>query len=281
MGRCSALVWSLASFFSAYAPGMHSFLAARLLLGVGEAPTFPANSKAIGYWFPLRERSLATSCFHAAAKFASAIGVPLLGIIAIHWGWRSTFSFTGGLSFLFFLAFWFVYRNPSKDRSLDPEELRFIRQGHAQPEGATRQDTGAPLGYLLCNRRVLGATLGFAAYNWTFYLLLTWLPAYLSERLHMNLLHSVLYTSLPWGIATATDLGIGGWLVDHLIPARPHAVAGAADRAGAGHGVRPVHLRRGRGPHPGPGAVMDQPFAGRAGRHGTGGLVHPLAHRPA
>jgi hypothetical protein len=64
---------------------------------------------------------------------------------------------------------------------------------------------------------VLGATIGFAAYNWTFYLLLTWLPAYLTARLHVNLLHSVLYTSVPWGVATATDLCIGGLLVDRLV----------------------------------------------------------------
>lgn len=217
VGRVSALLWSLSSFFASFAPGVNSFLAARLLLGVGEAPSFPANSKATGYWFPEKERSFATSMFDAAAKFASAIGVPILGIILIHFGWRATFSFTGILSFLFFLAFWWVYRNPSRDRTLSAEELRFIREGHAQPEGSTTRSKGAPLKYLLRNREVIGATLGFAAYNWTFYLLLTWLPAYLTARLHVNLLHSVLYTSVPWGVATVTDLAVGGWMVDRLV----------------------------------------------------------------
>src|SRR3989449_10489615 len=32
-----------------------------------------------------------------------------------------------------------------------------------------------------------------------------------------DLLHSVLYTSVPWLFATVTDLVIGGWLVDALI----------------------------------------------------------------
>jgi ACS family D-galactonate transporter-like MFS transporter len=218
IGRVSALIWSISSFFSAFAPGVGSFLAARLLLGIGEAPTFPANSKAVGYWFPERERSLSTSIFDAAAKLASAIGVPMLGILLIHFGWRMTFSFTGALSFLFFLAFWRVYDNPSKDRSLSPEELNYIRAGHAQPEGApSAHGQGAPLLYLLTKREVWGSTIAFATYNWTFYLLLTWLPAYLTARLHIDLLHSVLYTGVPWGVATITDLAIGGWLVDHLI----------------------------------------------------------------
>jgi MFS family permease len=59
--------------------------------------------------------------------------------------------------------------------------------------------------------------LGFASYNYTFYLLLTWLPSYLSTALHMDLLHSALYTSVPWLFATFTDLVVGGWLVDALI----------------------------------------------------------------
>jgi MFS family permease len=59
--------------------------------------------------------------------------------------------------------------------------------------------------------------LGFASYNYTFYLLLTWLPSYLSNSLHVDLLHSALYTSVPWLFATFTDLLVGGWLVDALI----------------------------------------------------------------
>jgi len=35
--------------------------------------------------------------------------------------------------------------------------------------------------------------------------------------LHINLLHSFVYTGVPWLIATATDLAVGGWLVDWLI----------------------------------------------------------------
>ncbi len=64
---------------------------------------------------------------------------------------------------------------------------------------------------------MLGLAIGFGSYNYVFYLLLTWLPSYLSMALHIDLLHSFLYTSVPWLFATVTDLLIGGWLVDALI----------------------------------------------------------------
>ena len=197
IGRFSTLLWSAASFLGAIAPGVGSFFTARLLLGVGEAPVFPSNAKATGYWFPENERSFATSFFDAAAKLASAIGVPILGLILIEFGWRGTFAFTGFVSFAYFIAFWLIYRNPSQDSLLTAEEKRILREGRAQPEGITKTTHGAPLLYLIGNREVIGASIGFAAYNWTFYLLLPWLPAYLSASLHINLLHSVLYTSVP------------------------------------------------------------------------------------
>lgn len=218
VGRVATLIWSIASFASGLAAGVWSFFAARLLLGIGEAPTFPANSKAIGYWFPQQERSFSTSLNDAAAKFASAIGVPILGVFVIWLGWRWSFIFTGFVSFLYFLLFWRVYRNPSEDPRLSPAERRLMLEGHAQPESApSRHAHGAPLLYLLRQRQVLGATIGFAAYNYVFYLVLFWLPSYLTMSMHIDLKQSALYTSIPWLVATLTDLFIGGWMVDRLV----------------------------------------------------------------
>jgi len=217
VGRIGAFLWSAASFAAAISTGLAGFLGARLLLGVGEAPTFPGNAKAIGYWFPAEERSLATAIFDSAAKFASAIGVPVLGLLMWRLGWRWSFAATGFISLLYFALFCLFYRNPSEDKSLSDEERDFILQRGAQPEDRVRAAKGAPLGYLLRQRKVWGLVLGFASYNYTFYLLLTWLPSYLSSTHHIDLLHSALYTSVPWLFATFTDILMGGWLVDKLV----------------------------------------------------------------
>lgn len=217
VGRYSTILWAVASFGAAVSTGIGGFLAARLFLGIGEAPTFPANSKAIGYWFPKQERSLATAIFDSMAKLSSAIGVPLLGILLLHFGWRWSFAATGFISVLFFVLFYAFYRNPSEDRRLSNAERQFIAEGGAQPEDRAKAAKGAPLWYLLRQRRVCGLALGFAGYNYTFYLLLTWLPSYFLAVHNVDLLHSVAYTSVPWLFATLTDLIVGGWLVDALI----------------------------------------------------------------
>ena len=217
VGIISTVIWSVASFATAISTGVAALFGSRFLLGIGEAPTFPGNSKAIGYWFPKHERSLATAMFDSAAKFSSAIGIPLLGVLLFYFGWRLNFAVTGFISLAYFALFYFFYHNPSEDESLSASERDFIARGGAQLEDRARAAKGAPLTYLLQKRKVWGLCLGFASYNYTFYFLLTWLPSYLSTTLHIDLLHSALYTSVPWTFATLTDLAVGGWLVDWLI----------------------------------------------------------------
>lgn len=217
VGRVGTILWSIASFAAAASRGVAGFFSARLLLGIGEAPTFPGNAKAIGYWFPEKERSLATAMFDAAAKLASAVGVPLIGIFLLRFGWRWSFAFTGLVSLVYFALFYAFYHNPSEDPWLTSTERAFIGRGGAQPEDRVKAEKGAPLAYLLRQREVIGIALGFAAYDYSFYFLLTWLPGYLLNELHVDLLHSVLYTSIPWLFATFTNVFIGGWLADALI----------------------------------------------------------------
>lgn len=215
VGRISTLIWSIASFAAGASPNLASLFGARFLLGVGEAPTFPANAKAIGAWFPEHERSFATSLFDSAAKLGSAIGVPAIGILLLHIGWRLSFAATGVISLLYFVLFSAVYREPREDPKITEAELRLISP-HA-PEAAHSGRPPFTLVELLSRRRVLGFAIGFGSYNYVFYLLLTWLPSYLSESLHIDLMHSFLFTGVPWIVATCTDLLIGGILVDVLV----------------------------------------------------------------
>ena len=215
--RVSTLLWSVASFATGLARGFAGMIGARLLLGVAEAPTFPGNAKAIGMWFPRTERGLATAIFDSSAKFASAIGIPLVAIVVHNWSWRMSFVFTGVLSLAYFGLFWLIYRDPSDDRSLSFAERKHIAVGSAEEPTASSASRGASLWFLLRRKKVWGLALGMAAYNYNFYLFLTWLPGYLSTALHLDILRSGFFTAIPWLAATVSDLVVGGWLVDYLI----------------------------------------------------------------
>ena len=217
IGRCGALLWGIASSITALASGFGGIFLARVLLGIAEAPGFPVSSKATGYWFPRKERALATATFDAAAKFSNVIGVPLVAFAVVNWGWRWGFGVTAALSFLYFLAFYFWYRDPSADKKLSKEEYDYIKQGGATAEGISDTSAVGMLGYLLSKSKVWGLTIGFAAYGYSFYLFLTWLPGYLVKSMNMSIIKSAGYAAIPWLVATITDLIVGGWLIDYLV----------------------------------------------------------------
>lgn len=208
----SIFIWGAASVAAAFAPSVLLFFAARLLLGIGEAPTFPASAKAVGEWFPTQERSFATAMFDSTAKLANAIGVPLLGLLLLQIGWRWSFGFTALLSFAYLAVFALVYREPRRFSIRN-----IVRRDSGPGEFELMLAPPIPMGRLLRERKVLGAAIGSGAYNYVFYLLLTWLPTYLAQTQHITLRQSFLFTGAPWLVAACCGLLIGGVLVDRLI----------------------------------------------------------------
>jgi MFS family permease len=197
------LLWAIASGMAAVAPTVALLFMARFLLGVGEAPTFPAYAKAVGLWFPEHQRGVPTATFDAAAKLSIGIGTPILGLVLLRYGLRANFATTAALSVVYAALFAWMYRDPvRKNKSAATEHFGVTTHGLLQ---------------LLTERKVLGAALGSGAYNYCFYLLLTWLPVYLHRGLKMDARSAVLWTALPWLCAAAAGFGIGGLLVDRLI----------------------------------------------------------------
>lgn len=59
----SALWWSVFTAATGLATGFASLMGFRLALGVGEAGGYPSSAKVVAEWFPLRERTFATSIY--------------------------------------------------------------------------------------------------------------------------------------------------------------------------------------------------------------------------
>lgn len=199
------LLWSLASGLAALAPTIALLFAARLLLGIGEAPTFPANAKAVGLWFPENQRGIPTATFDAAAKLSIGLGTPILGLILLRYGLRVNFATTAVLSLFYAALFAWLYRDPARSEGAGPSA-----QGSVEPRALL-------LSELLRQPKVWGAALGSGAYNYCFYLLLTWLPVYLERGTRLTAHNALLLSGLPWVLAAVADFAVGGILVDALV----------------------------------------------------------------
>jgi ACS family D-galactonate transporter-like MFS transporter len=208
--------WSAATLLHAFARGVTSLLGLRLLLGLFEAPCFPANSNIVAAWFPRAERGMAIGVYTAAEYVALGFAGPLLFWIVAEHGWRSLFFLSGGLGLLFTLVWWIGYRDPSQSRRVSRAELDYIGQGGGRTAVETRPFSLALLGQLAGNRQILGLCLGqFSVYS-TFVFFLTWFPTYLATERHMGWIKVGWLASLPY-LAGFFGILFAGWLSDTLL----------------------------------------------------------------
>ena len=106
-----ALVWSLATIACAFAQSYGQLLAARSVVGLGEAAYGAAGAALLATMFPARMRSTVLGAFLAAALVGSLFGVVAGGVIAERWGWQAGFGVVGVPGLLLAVLFAFVVRD--------------------------------------------------------------------------------------------------------------------------------------------------------------------------
>ncbi len=118
-----ALVWSLATIACAFATSYGQLLAARAVVGVGEAAYGAVGVALLASMFPERMRSTVLGAFLAAGLIGSVLGVVLGGVIAERWGWQAGFGVVGVPGLLLAGLFLLIVRDyktvafPSKERA--------------------------------------------------------------------------------------------------------------------------------------------------------------------
>ena len=206
----SVVVWSIAAMAHAVARTATGFSAARFALGLGESGNFPASIKTVAEWFPKRERALATGIFNAGTNVGAIVTPIIVPWIALTWGWREAFVFTGALGFVWLVAWLMIYRPPQEHPKCRATELAHIR---SDAEEAPR-----PVHWLrlLRHRQMWAFALGKFLTDpvWWFYLY--WLPKFLDSRYGIKLSQVAAPLIVIYLLA---DFGsvFGGWLSGALI----------------------------------------------------------------
>src|SRR5688572_13007353 len=116
-----ATVWSLATISCLFTRNYGQLMAARALVGLGEAGYGSVGAALIAGLFPARLRAGLLAAFFAAASVGSVLGVLLGGLIAARWGWQAAFGIVGVPGLVLALLYWFVrdYRTVALTPALD------------------------------------------------------------------------------------------------------------------------------------------------------------------
>jgi MFS family permease len=196
--------WSLASAATAYAATLGHLILVRVLLGVGQSAAFPASARAVANWFPERERGTVTGLYLMGVRLGQALIAAAGGFFLAAHGWKAFFLAAGLIPLLWLVPWWAFLR-------------RWDSQGAAPASGAPARTASFMEGWALLGRRtVLGIFLGFFAFDYTWFLFVTWLPGYLVVERRFSSTEMGLYSSIPFVIMSAVIVLAGvasDWMI--------------------------------------------------------------------
>ena len=193
-----------------YTGSVAGFIAARFLLGLGEAGNFPASIKVVAEWFPKRERALATGIFNSGTNVGALVTPLVVPWITLTWGWYWAFVATGAIGFAWLALWWVLYDHPEKHPKVSPAELAHIRSDPPDPP------VHIPWGALLKHRQTWAVMSGKFMTDPIWWLYLFWVPDFLSRNYGIDLKTIGLPLVVIYLIADIGSIG-GGWLSSALI----------------------------------------------------------------
>jgi MFS transporter, ACS family, hexuronate transporter len=207
----AVVVWSAASMLHSLASTPLQFAAARFALGIGESSNFPAAIKTIADWFPKQERAFATGVFNSGSNIGAVVAPLMVPVIAAHFGWRSSFLFTGGLDVVWLVLWLSFYRPPREHKLLTVEERNLIESGREN-----EPKVNIPWSRLLTKRAAWAFLCGKFLTDpvWWFYLF--WAPGFLHDKYGLDLTHIGPPLIVIYVVADIGSIG-GGWLSKGLI----------------------------------------------------------------
>jgi ACS family hexuronate transporter-like MFS transporter len=98
-------MWTAASVSHAFASGFGSFAAARAALGLGEGATFPGGLRTVMQTLPPHARGRGIAVAYSGGSLGAMVTPLIVTPIALWWGWRGAFWFTGVIG-IAWLALW-------------------------------------------------------------------------------------------------------------------------------------------------------------------------------
>jgi MFS transporter, ACS family, solute carrier family 17 (sodium-dependent inorganic phosphate cotransporter), other len=190
-----------------------TLFAVRVLLGLGEAATFPASFVLFSKWVPPLERSRAVAILLSGAPLGACIALFTTGQIIALYGWPTVFYFFGVFGFLW-AVWWYrcITEEPATHPSITKDELELLQGQHNDHTGFKK----VPWKLLLSKGPVWAIFINHFCTNWTVYMLISWLPSYFSKVQGLSTTSAGIHSAAPW-LTTFVMMNVAGWIADTML----------------------------------------------------------------
>ena len=199
-------LWSLFTVLTGAAGGLFTLGLARVSLGLSESLYHPAAFALIGDHHGSATRGRAMSLLSGGFQFGIVIGGAAAGYMAEAWGWRAGFWVLGGIGVGLALL----------------SRFNIVDAVPSRVKGAGKRGTGEAIHYLIRDRSYLAMLANVMLTGLPLWMLLGWLPLFLSESYHMRLGVAGFSGTFFLQAFLVLGLWLGGWFSD-LVSRRSEA----------------------------------------------------------
>ena len=205
-------IWTVGHVMHGFASSVVAFMAARIVLGVGEAGHFPSVVRASSEWFPQKERAYAIGWVNSATTIGVILTAPTLWIFMSWWGfsWRETFIYSGVLGVILLVVWIWWYSNPRESGKVSEAELAWIE--HDPPEKVQKIGWGK----VVRTREAWSFATAKFLTDPVWFLMLFWLPKYFTSTYDVDLSVVLLPMIVMYLLSDVGSIA-GGWLSSRLI----------------------------------------------------------------
>jgi len=194
------------------------FAMVRVFFGLSEGPLFSTMNKTMANWAAPHEKGFASSLGLLGVPVGAALTAPVaVGLLSI-FSWQVTFILLGFLGLIWVVVWSKVFTNlPEENSKVSKEELAIIRSktGLLTNEASLTADANVKWYHFFSNPTLVFNAIGYFAFQYVNFLILTWTPKYLMDVFHYNLSSLWYLGMIPWLGAIFTVV-LGGKISDAL-----------------------------------------------------------------
>lgn len=210
------IVWSLFSGALVLAVGFVSMIVIRILFGMGEGPLSATISKMVNNWFPPSNRATVIGLTNSGTPLGGAISGPIVGFIALSYGWRISFIVIMIIGLMWSFFWWkFVKEKPQAaegSASLSSKQVAVSAENEESKKEKVEKGK-LKLTFYLKQKTILFTAFSFFSYNYILFFFLTWFPTYLVDARGLSVGNMSIITVIPW-VLGFIGLALGGFVSD-------------------------------------------------------------------
>ncbi|WP_090237538.1 MFS transporter [Fictibacillus solisalsi] len=224
------IAWSLFEMGTAFAgeiglalfggSAIAGFAVFRILFGFAEGPTFSTINRTMANWAAPKERGFAASLGLLGTPLGALLTAPIAVALLSFTSWKVMFIILGVIGLIWIIAWMKVFTDQPEDNpKVSKEELAEIRNEKellsSEKLVDEKEEEQVPWHHFFRNPTLIMNAIGYFAFQYVNFLILTWTPKYLQDTFDFKLASLWYLGMIPWAGACVTVL-LGGRISDFL-----------------------------------------------------------------